>query len=1032
VRVADLPIDRPVATLMLLLSGCVLGVVAVKEMPVDFLPVVERPEVEVQVPFPGSHPLEALDEVARPIEEEIATIPAVQRIQTEAVAGHVEIDAECDWSTDLNLARLEVKEAVERARPRFPPGVGRARIEVSRGGGPASGSIVQGRLSAERDLSESWDLLDQRLKRPLERTRGVARVDLYGVEPLEVRIDVDFAALQRHGVDAGRVLELLDASNVDRDAGVVRGDVARYDVRTLGRFGSVDEIRALRIGDGLRLADVADVALRQPPLDYGRHLDRRYAIGIDVYKEPSANTVETVARVRAKLDEVRADPQLEGVSILVWQDAGEEVLRSLTGLRNAGLWGGLLAVVVLFAFLRDPRTTGIVAAAIPFSLVVACGAMYALGSQFDVLTLLGLMLGVGMLVDNAVVVIENIHRLQGLGRPPREAAREGVRAVWLAVLAATSTSVIVWSWLLVTEKSPLTIYMGGVALTICLAVACSLVVSVTFIPLCASRLPATTGGDRGGLRRLRPRYERLLAWTLERRTLTLGALLLMAGSAAWPLGRLEKQGEPRMRQRGVSIEYEVHDPATVEVLEGYVDEVEAWLEARRDELGYDSVYSYYREGRGASTRLYLPRERTSLEAVAALRRRLQRGLPRIAGVTLEVGERMWHRRRGPQEGKRLVSLALHGEDPELLIELGRQVEERLAGGSDVVEVRGPAAEGRREVRILVDPDKARAFGLTPRAVAETIAFVYRGRRLERFRRAGSEVEVLTGLAEDRTPGLATLAGVPVPRPDGTTVPLQAVARLETIRTPPEVRRLDRQTTVWVEVQLDERAVATTEDAQARVEAAMAGFVLPDGYWWDWGEWGRERVDVLETMGRGVALSLLIVVLLMAALFESFSQPLAIVITLPLAFFGAFWALWGAGYVLDAVAFIGVIILIGIVVNNGIVMVDHVNALRAAGRDRRAALIEGCGDRLRPVLMTAITTIFGLVPLALSGPTVAGAYIDSLAVAVIGGLATSTVFTLVGLPVWYATIEDLGAFLRRLLPARAPPTDPEERPVTARS
>jgi HAE1 family hydrophobic/amphiphilic exporter-1 len=298
-----------------------------------------------------------------------------------------------------------------------------------------------------------------------------------------------------------------------------------------------------------------------------------------------------------------------------------------------------------------------------------------------------------------------------------------------------------------------------------------------------------------------------------------------------------------------------------------------------------------------------------------------------------------------------------------------------------------------------------------------VTFAFRGRTLRRFERREGEVEMLVTLPEEGRPGLASLRDLPVPRTDGPPISVGSVATIELTRTAPSIEREDRQTTSFVSVQFEKDKV-TTDEAQARVAQRMKGFAMPAGYSWDWGQWGRDRDEALGTMGRGVALSLLVVILLMAALFESFSHPLAIVITLPLAFFGAFWALWLFGYTLDSVAVMGVIILIGIVVNNGIVMVDHVNHLRRGGMDREAALVEGCGDRLRPVLMTAITTLFGLLPLAFSSYTVAGAYVDSMAVGVLGGLTTSTFFTLVALPVWYSTVEDVGVFLTTLIPTRA--------------
>lgn len=1014
---SDLPLDRPVGTVMLLLSLVVLGAVALVQLPLGFVPTLDEPEVDVEAPWLGAHPLEALREVGKPLEEEVAQIPGVKELTTTATSGSVTVEVAFDWSADVDLKKLEVRDAVARARDVLPEGVGHIRVEGDTGGFGGA-TILQGRLSAERDLSKAWDLLEHHLRRPLERTRGVARVHLYGVEPPRVRVDLDLAALKRHGLPAEAVLGAIEGGNVDLDLGAVRDARLRHDVRLSARFGDVEEVRALPVGPpgkGLRVRDVARVELAEPRLDYGRHLDRRYAVGIDVFKEPTANTVETVERLRAKIEEVQRDPELAGIKLLVWQDAGQEIERSIHGLRDSGLYGSLLAVVVLYVFLRRLAATAIVAVAIPASLLITCGAMLALGMELNVITMLGLMLGVGMLVDNAVVVMESIHRLRDEGLAPRAAARRGTREVFLAVVASTATTVIVWSWILVAEHAPLIHYMSGVAITICLSVGASLLVSVTFIPLAAVHVPSARLEQAGLLARVvLPAYRGLLAWTLRRRGLALVLLLLLAGSAALPIAWIEKSGEPRMRQRAAAITYDVLEPSSREALERHVDVVEAWLDSRREELGYESIYSWYAEGGrdgGVFTWVYLPQERASAQALQRLREALRRGLPRIAGVKLEVGERMWGGRRGGAPG-RTVQVALHGEDPEYLLSLGNRVEDLLRPLDGVLEVAGPGKGGRQELTVRVDPERCRSFGVAPDAVGQVVRFAFRGQPLRRFRGPRGEIEMVTGLPDERTTGVADILTLPVPSARGS-VPVSSVAELTYGRTPERIRRHDRETTVWVQVEVD--PTLTTEQAQARVAGALAGLRLPEGYRWDWGSWGRERDETLDQMTRGVALSLVVVMLLMAALFESFSQPLAIFVTLPLAFTGAFWSLWLFGYELDAVAFIGVIVLVGIVVNNGIVLVDRVNALRAEGVPRVEAILAGCATRLRPVLMTAITTLVGMAPLVLSASTVAGAYIDSLAVAVMGGLATSTVFTLLGLPVWYTVVEDVAAVVARTVP-----------------
>jgi HAE1 family hydrophobic/amphiphilic exporter-1 len=1013
-NLADIPLKRPVATVMVLLSLTVLGTVAVSFMPVDFIPVVQEPEIDIEVPFPGSHPLEGLRQVVKPIEEEVATIPGVKAIYGFVNPGRAQVEVQFDWSEDIEMKKAEVREAVERARPLLPDEIDRITVEGDTDGMGAE--VLNGRISANRDLSESWDLLDRRIRQPLERISGVASVELYGVEAQQLRVDLDLVALKRHEISVGEVIQRVNAANLDLDLGSVRGDVLSYEVRSVARFRDVRTVRDLTIGgDGVRLSDVAVVDLREPVLDYGRHLNRNFAIGFDINKEPSANTVETVSLLKARIEEIRRDPELEGIEVLVWEDAAEAILNSIEGLRNAGIFGGLLAVGVLFLFLRRVSTTLIVAVAIPFSLLVTCGAMLVLGRTFNVLSMLGLMLGVGMLVDNAVVVIENIYRLQGQGMAPRQAAREGTRQVSLAVTAATATTIIVWSWLFVAEPSTMTIYITEVALIICLAVACSLLISLSGIPLAAARFVPDRKLKLGWLMTtVVPRYRNLLGWTLRHRAVTLLALMLLAGSAAIPVTFIEKTDEPRFQQRDVLIHYEVHDPSTKEVVEGYVDEVEAWLETRRDDLGFESIYSYYGRQWGAGTRVYLPRDQSTEDDLERLKAGLREGLPVIPGVELEIGDQR-RRHRGPRQAG-TARIALHGEDPEYLEQLAMEAERRFTEMEDVVEVYGPSLVGEKEVRVQIDPERARRLGVSPQRVADAVSFVFRGQQLRRFQGERGEVDLIVGLAEDEQPGLAALNELPIPTDRDDTVALGALAEVTQARTPPRIRRVDRKTTSWVTVQFEEEAVPTPE-AKKRMTAALADMQFPEGYSWDWGERMHREGVGLNMMLRGVILSLIAVLLLMAALFESFTQPLAILVTLPLALFGAFWTLWIFGFVFEVLAFIGVIMLIGVVVNNGIVMVDHVNSLRRSGMEREQALIVGCGDRLRPVLMTAITTVFGLIPLTFSQFTVAGVYIQSMAAAMMGGLISSTIFTLVALPVWYTAVEDLGAVIAGLFPAK---------------
>ncbi|MFQ5767739.1 MAG: efflux RND transporter permease subunit [Acidobacteriota bacterium] len=711
-----LAVQRPVATFMLLLSLLVLGVVAFPRLSIEFFPLVEPPVISVVVPFPGSHPLEGLRQVVLPLEGELAAISGVTRLSGSASTGQARLTVRFNWSQDMALKKMEVRDAVDRIHPDLPEGIGRILIQTFRDG--PSDVMLRGRIAAERDLSRSYSLLEQHIVRPLERIKGVASVRLDGVYAQQVRIQIEPQAL----------LALLQDSNLDMDPGSLHDDLLEIDVRLAGQFQNLEQIRTLRIGRGdLLLRDVASVNRLDPPVEYGRHLDGEFALGIDVYKEPSANTVAAVDRLMDKIKAIRSDPELRGIHLLIWNDQGREIRQSLVGLRNAGLFGGLLAVVVLFLFLRRLSTTLIVAVAIPFSLLVTCGIMYLLGAELDVLAMLGLMVGVGMLVDNAVVVIENIHRLEGQGMPASKAATLGARQVSLAVIAATATTVIVWSWLFTLERSPMVIYLGAVALPLCLAVLSSLLISLTFIPMAAARFVPRQAVRPGFLlRRLVPVYRAVLGWTLRHRVLALAGLIILAGSAYIPYSLIEKTGDVSEQGRDVSIVFRVHDPSDLNTMEVHVNRVEAWLKNKKAKLGYESVYSFYNQHGYAVTRIFLPWERATEAFLRQTRERLQADLPIIPGVTLQVGDQDRFARRGD---RRLVTVALRGEDAEYLRKVATGVEDLLHGVEGVKEIFGPTLQGEMEAHILVDSERARTLGLSPQQIADAVTFTFRGRRL---------------------------------------------------------------------------------------------------------------------------------------------------------------------------------------------------------------------------------------------------------------------------------------------------------------
>jgi HAE1 family hydrophobic/amphiphilic exporter-1 len=462
---------NPVTAGMVLLSVFVLGALSVPRLPLAFLPEVDFPQIEVTIPYPNALPAQVEEEIARPAEEALATLSGIRRISSYSSSNQATISIEFNWGVDIGPLRAEAREKLDRIRDQLPADVDLIQVQSQRS---SDIPVLECRIAAERDLSRDYELLNRHVADPLRRVPGVAKVELYGVDPPQVRVDFHRAALERHRLDAGQVLERLDASNRSLSAGRLENADESWALRVVNQFASLDEIRALPVNDqGVRLGDVATIALAEPDLDYARHLDLSRAIGLNVVKESGANTVDVSRRGRKVLDEIKTDPMLAGIQFLTFTDQGRDIEDSIRGLLEAGLIGAVLAVAVLFLFLRNVVTVAVVGMAIPFSLFAAAALLYATGRTLNILSMMGLMLAVGMLVDNAVVVLESIYRKRQSGQGPLRAALEGSREVLPAVIAATGTSIIVFLPLVLGGRTEITTWIGEVGRTIIFTLLCS-------------------------------------------------------------------------------------------------------------------------------------------------------------------------------------------------------------------------------------------------------------------------------------------------------------------------------------------------------------------------------------------------------------------------------------------------------------------------------------------------------------------------------------------------------------------------------
>lgn len=997
----ELAIRRPVTMSMILISIVVMGAIALRRLPLAFMPEYDENRLIIRVDYPGASPKHVERMIVRPMEEVLSSLSGLEHIRSGCDGDGGRVMLFFQYDVNIDQARMEARDRIDRIRDDLPEDIERITFSYDWDAQESAEKIMETRISSPRNLSEDYELLERKLIKPIERIAGVASVSLDGLNPKEVRINLDLIAMERHRVDPRTVYRALLDNNVDRSIGVLRDERSRYTVHADGDFKSLQEIRGLPIGRGLSLADVADVIYEEPPLEYGRHLNGEFAVGLSVTKEPKANTVDVCQEVASYIDTMRDDPELRGINFLVWENQGQEILKTIGDLEQTGYIGALLASVVLFLFVRRLSSTFYAILCIPISLIVACAVIWAQGKTLNTISLLGLIVGIGMLVDNAVVVMENIDRHQRKGLGARVAALLGAREVSVAVVAATLTSVIVFLPLLFNKPTEMNVIMRELALTVIFTLLASLFVSQTLIPLAAGwfvRVRPRTETDRF-LPWIQRHYRRILKWSLRHRWMAPLVGLTVIASIFFPYQRINFNFDESRTDMFVGVRYEFSEDLSLEEKEKAVTEVEQALEAMRDPFSIDSIYSFWSH-RWTLTRLYMVEGFTHEAHMNRVRKALPDYLPRIPGLRIEVEDNTphWQRHRGNR-----VAFQLRGKDSEVLARVADVARQKLEGIQGLFDVYSTAEGGTSELHAIIDRNRARQYGVAMRQPGEVVGLTFRGRRLSTYRAEGREVEMRLVLDDQAVRARSDLENAPLLRTGDRPVALDAVADFSLVKSPESIRRNDRVTSVWVGAKFDQGDKdAYYREAQQLLEAID----LPVGYSWDFSAFRRDQQELQVEFLTNLVLALMLIFGVMAGLFESVKQALSLMVSLPFALAGAAWALYLTGTDFDRPASVGLLLLLGIVVNNGIVMISHINRYRWQGFSRERAMLQGGTERLRPVLMTALTTLMGLVPIAVQKPSLAGVYYYSIAIVIMGGLVVSSALTTLLLPATVCIVEDV--------------------------
>lgn len=1037
-RLAGFSVRYPVTICMVFVLFLTLGGISIFKIPLVLMPEVEGPFLMVSVTHPNSTPLQTLESITKPLEEALATVPGVRQANSFASRDQGGVEMNFDWGLDVGLLRNEVRDKVDQIRNDFPQGVERVNIW---NWNTSQQPIIFAALSSERDLGQSADFLDLKVKKPLERVPGVAEVRLWGVGRREVNIDLRLDDIKRYHVDVGQMFQKLDAINVNRSLGrVVDGEV-KYSALTQGTLQSLTDIETIPVNDrGLLLRDIADIVYEAPPRSTGSRLNGKNSLGFAVSKTSEANAVEVSNEVLETIESMKDDPSMGDISLFTWFNQGKEIVRSLSGLLDSGIVGAVLAVVVLVFFLRRFDASMIIALSIPFSIITAIGFLYMTGKSLNALTMLGLMLATGMLVDNAVVVLESIYQKLEKGMNRLDAAQVGTQEVITAVIAATLTSIIIFVPLAFGQKSQFSTFLGNAGISIIFALLCSLFISLTLIPLAMARFlkidvtvrPRWHGWLKKAFGALTTRrgkesleaeasspppineisgpivsgYLRLVAWPLRHRVLS-GLVLapaLIAGSAWLLMNKVPNMTPEALSIRDVRVNYTFSENFHyAKIVSDYVVPVEKVLEENRERWKIKDIRSEYDNNR-ANTQIYLDTERITHDELNGFRDEIEKKLPKIPGATITLGSQ----RGEDQTGFRAN---LFGDDPQTLQDLAAEVKRLLLARPGFTRVSAQTDSLEEEVQIRLHRELARQYGVSPQSVSEVLGVVIRGRQIRGFRTPEGEVDVLVQLrAEDRE-NLDDLNSIAVGTGRaGEPILLSQVADLRIEPVPSQIRRENRRTSfsIWAEYAGGQR-----DEGKATMTEVMDLIDFPPGYGWSYSFWTNQQDQDRSDFWWDIGLALFMVYFVMASLFESLSHPFAIMISLPFALVGVASFLYVTNTPFSMMAWIGSMVLIGIVVNNGIVLIDHINNLRRKGLPREDAIREGCRERFRPIIMTATTTIVGLMPLAWGDSGMFDMKYFPLARTVMGGLLASTVLTLIVLPTYYTLFDDLGDWMRRV-------------------
>ena len=1017
-KIISWAVKKQVSVLMMVAFILLMGLVALFRLSIDLLPKMNVPVAVVNTRFPGAGPLEIEALVTRPLEEAVSMVHNMKRVTSVSAEGYSMIIIEFNDGTNMDFASLEMREKIDLVKNYLPEdALAPMVLKID----PNALPIMLIGVSGNEDLSTLKELAEFKIKPRLERLVGVASVSITGGYDDVIEIIVDPIRLSSYGLTLQQLAGLLRAENINLPIGEITDGSINKLIRTVGEFSDIEEIKNLPITTPMAtivaLQDIAEVNLVNSERLQIVKMNGEDGIRLTLQKQSVANTVQVANRVNNEL--ININQEFDGIKIQSIIDQSVYIKKSIGNVAKTAIYGGILAILVLYIFLRSFKTTAVIALAIPISVICTFALMYFSGITLNILSLGGFALGVGMLVDNGIVVIENIYRFREEGSTAEEASILGTQQVAMAVTASTLTTIAVFLPIVFVEGMTAQIFRE-LALTVTYSLLASLLISLTLVPMLASRMMKEErsthinkkksvfhffDGLFDGTINL---YKGLLQWSLSHRKTIVFISLLIFLSSAYMLTLVGAEYFPEFDEGTFKIDIRLPHGATLEETEKVTYEAEGIAKQHAE---VDVLFTNIGGGDGMFVTDSLRANRASIDGILSPQRKrdlstaeiidkIRMDLQKLVGAEITITSSSSIMMAG--FGGSAVEVEIRGDDLETLKKTSQDFIKIVEAIDGTREVESNFTEGRPQMEMRLRREDAARYGLQSVQVATIIRGYLEGITATSFNLDGKEISVIVKGEEYLKSSLGNFLQIPIPTPLGITVPFQQIGDLKESKGPNVIRRTDQVRSITVSAAILNRDL---NSVVLDIQKVLKDYTLPEGFSYYFRGQREQLIEAFGSLYLVVILAIILVYMILASLFQSFIHPFTIMFSVPLAFTGGAIGLLITNRPISVPALIGAVVLAGIVVNNGIVLIDYINVLREKGTERAEAIVDAGQTRVRPIMMTTFTTVLGLLPLAIGYGEGAEAQAP-MATVVIGGLLSATLLTLLIIPVIYSLFDDL--------------------------